>query len=176
MNTDRDREVRFKAWWHEHRGIFHRLARAYAATAEDQADLFQDMAVQLWRSLPGFREQCRPVTWIYRVCLNTAMGWQRGRRSRLAFATMEFDRIEHAPSEEPRPGWTHEKAELLARLYDGIRALAVDERTVILLSLDGLSYREIGEITGLTENHVGVALTRARQALAKKLKEVRDEL
>lgn len=176
MNSERGHEARFQDWWREHRGIFHRVARAYASTPEDQADLFQEMAVQLWRSLPGFKEQCRPSTWIYRVCLNTALGWQRGRRTRLALLTAEFDRVEHAVSEEPRPGWTQEKADLLERLYAGIRTLTPDERTVILLSLEGQSYREIGEITGLTENHVGVALTRARQALAEKLQEVRDEL
>jgi RNA polymerase sigma-70 factor (ECF subfamily) len=46
----------------------------------------------------------------------------------------------------------------------------------LILQLDGLSYREISEIAGLTENHVGVALTRVRKKLAKSLKEVRDEL
>lgn len=50
------------------------------------------------------------------------------------------------------------------------------DRALVLLSLDGLAYREIAEITGLTENHVGVALTRARQRLAELLKGVTDEL
>ena len=54
--------------------------------------------------------------------------------------------------------------------------LPAGERSLVLLSLDGLSYREIGELTGLKENHVGVVLTRARQKLAEELKEVRDEL
>jgi DNA-directed RNA polymerase specialized sigma24 family protein len=46
----------------------------------------------------------------------------------------------------------------------------------VLLSLDGLAYREIAEITGLNENQVGVALTRARKRLAQLLKGVTDEL
>jgi len=45
-----------------------------------------------------------------------------------------------------------------------------------LLALDGLSYREIAEVTGLSENHVGVALTRARAKLAERLEGVRNEL
>ncbi len=50
------------------------------------------------------------------------------------------------------------------------------ERALVLLSLDELTYREIAEITGLTENHVGVALTRARKRLATLMKGVTDEL
>ena len=44
------------------------------------------------------------------------------------------------------------------------------------LQLAKSGYREIGDLTGLTENHVGVALSRARQKLAASFKEVRDEL
>lgn len=176
MSSARAHEARFKVWLEEHRGIFHRIARAYAATEADQADLFQEMAAQLWRSLPGFREQCRPVTWVYRVCLNTALGWQRGQRRRNTLVARDGEPLEHARSAEPRPGWTQENEELLAQLYGRIRALPAGERSLVLLSLDGLSYREISELTGLKENHVGVVLTRARQKLADELKEVRDEL
>jgi RNA polymerase sigma-70 factor, ECF subfamily len=176
MIPDRAREAQFQTWLKEHRGIFHRIARAYAATAEDQADLFQEMAGQLWRSLPGFRGQCQAVTWIYRVCLNTALGWRRGSARRQAVVSVEAGAIDAAQSTEPRPGWTHEQEELLAKLYARIRALPVGERSLVLLSLDGLSYREIGELTGLKENHVGVVLTRARQKLTEELQEVRDEL
>ena len=176
MTADRQREVRFKDWLNEYRGIFHRIARAYGATREDQADLVQEMAAQLWRSVPGFRAQCQPVTWVYRVCLNTALGWRRDSARQHAFAALDRERIDLAPSEEPRPGWTHENDELLARLYAHIRELPPGERSLVLLSLDGLSYREISDLTGLTENHVGVTLSRARQKLTMALKEVRDEL
>lgn len=176
MNSTADREVRFQLWLREHRGIFHRITRAYTATAQDEADLLQEMLVQLWRSLPGFREQCQPVTWVYRVCLNTALGWRRGSdRRATAIALSETD-LEAVRSPEPRPGWTHENQELLDRLYICVRALPPGERSLVLLSLDGMSYREISELMGLTENHVGVVLTRARKKLTEQLKEVRDEL
>lgn len=174
MNSHR--ETLFLAWLEEHRGIFYRLSRAYTESAEDQADLAQEMAAQLWRSLPGFRQQCQPVTWVYRVCLNTALGWRRGAIHRPRPENRTHEAIEALVSAEPRPGWTHEQEELLVRLYDAIRQLPTGERSLVLLSLDGLSYREISELTGLTENHVGVALSRARQKLAVTLKEVSHEL
>ena len=80
------------------------------------------------------------------------------------------------PAPEPRPGWTAEQAELLEQLYAAIRSLSPAERMIVLLSLDGLSYREIGEVSGISENSVGVALTRARQKLTLMLEGVRNEL
>jgi RNA polymerase sigma-70 factor (ECF subfamily) len=50
------------------------------------------------------------------------------------------------------------------------------DRALVLLSLDGVAYRDVAEITGLTENHVGVALTRARKRLAALMKGIIDEL
>jgi RNA polymerase sigma-70 factor (ECF subfamily) len=175
MAKDLGRESRFAAWIAEHRGIFFKVARAYADDRTDQAELQQEMAVQLWRSLPYFREQCKPSTWLYRLCLNTALTWKRGQRRRennLDRAVAPDDLV----STEPRPGWTQEKTELLNALYRAIRELPANERSLVVLSLEGLSYREISEVTGLTETHVGVTLTRARRKLGEILKEVRNEL
>ena len=69
-----------------------------------------------------------------------------------------------------------EQAELLEELYAAIRELSPADRSLVLLSLEGLSYRDISEVTGFTENQVGVTLTRARGKLAERLKGVRHEL
>jgi RNA polymerase sigma-70 factor, ECF subfamily len=174
--TEHDRELRFKAWIAEYRGIFHKIARAYAPAARDHEELFHDMVVQLWRSLPGFREQCRPVTWIYRVCLNTALEWRRGQQRRRLARPEDIRRLDEVSADDRGPGWTHAQSELLDQLYAAIHALPPAERTTIVLSLEGLGYREISEITGLKENHVGVVLNRARTRLAESLKKVRHEL
>jgi len=50
-------------------------------------------------------------------------------------------------------------------LHSCIHALNEIDQTVVILSLDGLSYKEIVNITGLTENHIAVKMKRARKAL-----------
>lgn len=169
------RETRFTAWVTEHRGILHKIARAYAAEPADRADLLQEMALQLWRALPAFRQEAKPSTWIYGVCLNTALTWRRDERKRRSLTSGGWNLVE-SPSADPRPGWSQEEAELLHQLFHAIRELPPADRSLVVLALDGMSYREMGEITGLTENHVGVALTRARQKLAERLKGIRHEL
>jgi RNA polymerase sigma-70 factor (ECF subfamily) len=173
MQPDRDRL--FIDWTEAHRGIFFKIARAYAPEPADQADLVQGMLVQLWRTLANFRAQCQPSTWIYRVCLNTALTWRRDVHTRRERVIDGMD-INLAVSPDPRPGHAQEELELLARLYAAIRELPQVERTLIVLSLDGLSYREMSEISGLTENHVGVGLNRARRKLSELMKEVHHEL
>jgi RNA polymerase sigma-70 factor, ECF subfamily len=175
MSPAADRASVFQACLDTHRGIFVKVARAFAAAPVDVADLQQEMMLQFWIALPSFAQGAKQSTWVYRVCLNTALTWRRGRDRR----EQRFDRtadlgrvvVDHAS-----PAETTDQRELLDRLYAAIQALPEFDRALILLSLDGLAYREIAEVTGLTENHVGVALTRARQRLARYMKGVIDEL
>lgn len=165
-------ESRYTEWLREYRGILLKVARSFAATTVDQEELFQEMMLQLWRSLPRFQAQSKPSTWIYRVCLNTAQTWRRtAQRREYLTGPLPVD----AACEKPTPGVAQERGETLAALYAAIRSLGEADRALVLLLLDGQSYREISEITGLTENHVGVALTRVRKKLAEAMKEVRHE-
>jgi RNA polymerase sigma-70 factor (ECF subfamily) len=175
MMADSQRADRLTAWLEAHRAIPHKIARAYAQSPADQADLVQEMTLQLWRSAANFREEAKPSTWIYRVCLNTALSWRRDflRRERPLARETDLARIE-APTASPAE-WAGDR-ELLEKLYAAIRALPEFDRALVLLALDGLAYREMAEIAGLTENHVGVALNRARRRLAGLLKGVADEL
>ena len=47
-------------------------------------------------------------------------------------------------------------------------------RQVLVLSLEGLSHREIADVVGITENNVAVRLNRARTAVRERLKGGRD--
>ncbi len=175
MRTTADHESRFREWLGAHRGILAKVVHSFAGSAADAADLEQQMLLQLWLALPSFAGEAKPSTWIYRVCLNTAMTWRRGTRRRERHIDHAANPIEiAAPSATPAEHAGDR--ELLDRLYAAIRALPDFDRVLVLLSLDGLAYREIAEITGLTENHVGVTLTRARKRLAHYLEGIVNEL
>ena len=126
-------------------------------------------------SLPRYAGQAKPSTWIYRVCLNTALTWRRGvqRRKRRREPDADITRLA-ADAATPAEAAGHQ--DLVEQLYAALQAMAPSDRALVLLMLDGLAYREIAEVTGLTENNVGVALTRARKRLAALLKGVTDEL
>lgn len=175
MSSSAQRETLFTAWLQEHQGIVSKVARSFAPMPADRADLQQEMLLQLWTSLSSYAGKAKSSTWIYRVCLNTALTWRRGLERRDGRLEPNAD-ISSLPAGAASPADQAGDQEALDRLYTAIRGLPMFDRALMLLSLDGLAYGEIAEITGLTENHVGVSLTRARQRLVAQMKGLIDEL
>jgi RNA polymerase sigma-70 factor, ECF subfamily len=163
---DSERERIFSEWLSGHKGILFKVVHAYAVEHADRQDLFQEVAVQIWRSVDAFRGESSVPTWMYRVALNTAIAWTRKegkhQRGKEPFEGMEdLLTAESAEGRDPRVDWLYRK---IAQLND------VD-RSVALLLLDGFSYKEIATIVGLTESNVGVKINRIKAALAGKREE-----
>ena len=164
-------EALFRTWLHEYSGTVLKIARAYTLTAEECQDLAQEILLQLWRSLPQFEGRASASTWVYRVALNTALGWQRKEGRRRAHQQPLLE-----PEELPAAGLDsaeqlHQR-EVVERLYASIRQLPKADAALMLLYLEDLSYREIAEVLGISEGNVGVKLNRARKALGELMKEV----
>lgn len=169
--TDDELAKRFEEWIRNHGGIVLKVARAYTLGVEEREDLTQEILLQIWRSLPRFEGRSSPSTWCYRVALNTALGWRRreGRHRERHEPWLDTDVL---PAPGPPDLEGVQQRELVARLYDAIRRLPKADAALVLLYLDDLSYREMAEVTGLSESNVGVRLSRARTALGKLMKEV----
>ena len=166
--TDANREVLFKRWLEQHSGLVFKVANGFASDA-DQADLVQEILLQLWRSLPRFEGKAKESTWIYRVALNTALAWHRGENKRHA-AQVALPAIEELA--EPDDPIQREHEELVENLYAAIRRLPKVDAALVLLYLDDLSYREMAEVLGISESNVGVKLNRARKTLGDLMKKV----
>ncbi|RPE08468.1 sigma-70 family RNA polymerase sigma factor [Chitinophaga lutea] len=139
-----------------HQGIIYKICRLYRDSKEDREDLFQEIVYQLWKSLPGFSGQAAFTTWMYRVALTTAIAAYRKKQPRIVYPEVLPEQ-----SAGPPDNLGPEVLMLaLKRLNDG-------EKALIALYLEDLSYREIAEITGISENNVGVKLNRIKQKIAK---------
>jgi hypothetical protein len=64
-------ELQFRQWLGEHKGLLVKVVRSFAQGPADQDDLFQEILMQVWLSLPNFRENSRPTTM---KALGNAMG------------------------------------------------------------------------------------------------------
>jgi RNA polymerase sigma-70 factor, ECF subfamily len=148
--------------------------RSFAEAPHDQDDLFQDVLVNLWSSIPNYRGDAKVTTWIYRVAFNTAVVWQRGERRRQRRHAAFLN--EAAASTQPSPDDGRYDNELIERLYAAIRQLPKVDASLALMHLDGLSYQEMSEVLGISENYVGVKLTRIRQQLSGLMQGAFDEL
>jgi RNA polymerase sigma-70 factor (ECF subfamily) len=155
----------FDEWLSQHKGILFKIIRAYAFNPHDQEDLFQEISLQVWKSIPEFRNESKPSTWIYRVALYTATVWVRKEKTRPP--TQPLADVEHTLSVTNRP--RDERSECL---YQQIGQLDPIDRSVCLLLLDGFSYKEMAEMLGISESNVGVKVHRIKQHLIQESKEV----
>lgn len=166
---DSERDLIFGGWLAEHRGILFKVVHAYAFEHADRQDLFQEIALQVWRSVDAFRGESAARTWLFRVALNTAIAWTRKevrhRRGQQPFETWEgVLTTSSADGRDPRIEW----------LYRQIAQLKEVDRSVALLLLEGFSYKEIAGIVGITESNVGVKINRIKTALAVKRTEANE--
>jgi len=164
LDSERDRI--FNEWLASHKGILFKVVHAYAFEHADRQDLFQEIAVQVWRSVDAFRGDASVPTWMYRVALNTAIAWtrkeDRHQRGKQPFEVAQgLLTTASSGGPDPRVEW----------LYQQIAQLKDVDRSVALLMLDGFSYREIAAVVGITESNVGVKINRIKAALAAQLAE-----
>ena len=162
---EREQTWVFDDWLSSHKALFFKVVHAYAFTPSDRDDLFQEVAMQVWRSIPKFRGESAVTTWIYRVALYAAIEWSRHEKHHQT-GKQSIDGIEPTLVENMRPidarlGW----------LYEQIAHLDEIDRSLTLLMLDGFSYKEMAATLGITESNVGVKINRIKTCLARTLKE-----
>jgi len=165
--TPTERDACFERWMRDHIAILFRVANAFAEGA-DRHDLMQELMLAVWKCVPEFRGEAKPSTFIYRVSHNAAMTWKRTQRT----YRRKVEEFSALAATEPAAGPSAVERDALDRLYAAIHTLPELDRSLILLSLDGLSYREMAEIHGLSESNVGVRLNRIKARLTESLGEL----
>jgi RNA polymerase sigma-70 factor (ECF subfamily) len=132
--TVQEQEAIFRRWLNEHLGLMLKVVRGCAAVPPDQDDLFQDVLLQVWSSIPPFRGEAKETTWIYRVAFNTALAWRRGeRRRREGHET--FLKFDISPQVQPSHLDALPEQEIVAQLYAAIRQLPKMDASLALIGL-----------------------------------------
>ena len=164
MNST-EQNARFVEWARTYEAILWKIARSYAPAGEHEA-LHQDLLIALWHAAPLYRDEAKPSTFIYRVALNSALNWSRSRtRYGQRHVTLD-EKSAQAPARESGAG---ERERQVEQLYAALAALSEADRSIALLYLDELSYREIADVLGITESNVGVRLNRVKKRLMEHL-------
>jgi RNA polymerase sigma-70 factor (ECF subfamily) len=155
-------EEAFLSMIEKHQNIIHKVCHVYRDRKEDQEDLFQDIVLQLWKAYPDFRKESKVSTWMYRIALNTAIAVFRRNRVSLDYKASIPEKL--------HPTDSTTVSENQERMYRALRTLNQAEKAVITLYLEDFSYRQIAEITGMSENYVGVRINRIKKKLKNILK------
>ena len=154
----------FNQWIKRYKALLFKVVRAYTLNDDDASDLFQEIAIQVWKSVPNFRGESAVSTWLYRIALNTAIRWST-REKKHSGNKQDIDKSVHLIEFSVEP---HD--ERLDWLYYQIAQMNGIDKSLTLLLLDGYSYKEMAEMMGISESNVGVKIYRIKNQLIEKSK------
>lgn len=151
-----DKEKEFAQIVREHKRRIYTVCYIFSKDADEVADLFQEILINMWKGFPAFRGESTVSTWIWRVSLNTCINTSKKRRR---LDTIPLN-VNINPYED-----VDEDALQIRQLYERINRLGLVDRSIILMWLENLSYEEIGAILGISVKNVSVKLVRIREKL-----------
>jgi RNA polymerase sigma-70 factor (ECF subfamily) len=154
------------------------LARWLMRNQEDAEDMVQESYLRAFRFFSSFHEGKNCRAWFLRIVRNTCYNGLSARNLKQKQVPLDSESDEIADTSPLPPANLSKKAAAEA-VREAIAALPVDFREVVVLrELEGLSYKEISEVSGVPIGTVMSRLARARHQLYLILadRKVRDQL
>ncbi|WP_019953372.1 RNA polymerase sigma factor [Yoonia vestfoldensis] len=144
-----------------------RFACGLTGAADQADDLVQISIEKALRNLDSFAVGTRMDAWMFRIIRNTWIDMIRARRNTVAYDTEAADTIIGSDGRTTTEARLH-----LAEVRRAMQGLPDDQRIVLMLvCVEGMRYREVAEMLDIPEGTVMSRLSRARLALADKLKD-----
>ncbi|NVB78587.1 MAG: sigma-70 family RNA polymerase sigma factor [Kofleriaceae bacterium] len=158
-----------------HDEFYHRFRRQVAGNLyrvlgdrSDLEDLVQEVFVIAFRGLSRFRGDARLSTWLYRICVNVALGRIRTRKRRpnaIGVADLDSTSVDPSLTERPEtPEKSLERRQDRERVYRALEMLAPKKRVVLFLhEIEGLDLKEIAYVVDSNPVTVRTRLFYARR-------------
>ncbi len=161
----KEKEQQFLSLMQQHKDQVYRICWGFSKRGAEVEDLFQEVMLRLWKNMEGFRGEAQFSTWIYRITVNTCIYWKKKHQSK------NWEDLATSPeiATQGNAETTMLINERVLQLKAAIQQLNKLDKTIALLLLEELSYKEIAAVTGLQVNNVGVKISRIKSKLKKML-------
>ncbi|GAB1472685.1 RNA polymerase sigma factor [Bacteroidota bacterium] len=160
-------EKKFLKIYSGYRHAIYRICYGYVYDKELVEDLFQEIMLNIWNSIEKFRGDSSAETWAYRVAVNTALLFNKKIKKERIVKSVKEPSLSYPDTSDMEA--IKEKELKLDKLASSISVLEKEERIIITLILEGLTYDQVSEIVGITPNYVGVKVNRIKKQLYKDL-------
>lgn len=143
--------------------------------AEESQDIVQEVFLQVYRSIADFRGDASLITWLQHITVNRCLNWKRRWARRFKWMHISTDDPDAPPDVEPEsdlpsPEARVSNAQTRQQIDSALRKLPEQARTIFVLrELEGLSYEEIADATGIKLGTVRSRLFHARKRLKELL-------
>ena len=152
-----DLEQEFTRIAREYKDTIYMVCYMFSQNTAEVDDLYQEILINMWRSLPSFEGRSSLKTWIWRLSLNTCISYDRKRSSKGKALPLDMQINLYED--------TDHDSKQIKMLHERINRLGVFDRAIIMLWLENMPYEEIGAIVGISAKNVGVRLVRIREQL-----------
>jgi RNA polymerase sigma factor (sigma-70 family) len=145
----------------EHDSMIQRIASSYETRTHLAQELVQDIYFAIWRALPAYRGDAALRTFVARIATNRAV--THVARALRVPPSSELDESIPAPGVGPEAQAI--ASDRAATLLVAVRCLPLALRQTALLTLEGLTPKEIGDVLGVSTNAVAIRMSRAKALL-----------
>jgi len=152
---------------------------SFVPNKEDAEDIAQEVFVEVYNSIKKFKGDSKLSTWIYRISVNKSLEFIRKKSTKKRFGFMQSITGGNIPvdkssyfTEFNHPGIQLENKEKSELLFNAINKLPEAQKVVFTLhKVDGMSYKEVSEVTEKSVSSIESLLFRAKKNLQKILTE-----
>ncbi len=156
----------------DNKRILYKVISIYCQDKDDRKDLEQEIIIQLWKSLKTFDGNYKLSTWIYKVAINVSISFYRKDVTRKSRTTPITESIFQEFEDRQHDEELNQNRKIL---HDFINRLSDFNKEIIILYLEDLSYKEIGEIVGISESHVGTKINRIKTVLKNNFNQIKQD-
>lgn len=162
-------ESALRAIWTQHAPRIDALVRRLVGDPDQAADVAQEVWIQIFRALPGYRGDSQFSTWAHRIAVNRTLNALRSLR-RVSAAEVE---IEEDSSMVEHDG---DRSMLAQTIDEAVQKLSPGARHVFVLhDVEGYTHEEIATELGITSGGSKSQLFKARAKLRRLLAPLMDE-
>ena len=168
---------KFRLLVEKHQSMVFRTCMGFLHDKDDADDLTQDIFIQAYQSLNGFREESSFSTWIYRIAVNASLNRVRKKAGNPILHRIDsfFQPVQGKDLLSPFLDTVNPESILISQennkwVQNALDSLPENQRIAIVLSkYDDLPQKEIAEIMKTTEGAVEALIQRAKANLRIKL-------
>jgi RNA polymerase sigma-70 factor (ECF subfamily) len=167
----------FEALYRLYNNRIYNFAKQVTGSAEDAGDVVQDTFVRAWHALPGMRSDSALGAWLHRIALNRSHDLMHKKRRELGTSLdaapldgdVESVQIQIA-ADAPSPEEALVAGEVQSAVRRAVDSLKPEHRLVVTMHhFEGMDVASIASVLGISRGTVMSRLSRAREALRRKL-------
>jgi RNA polymerase sigma-70 factor (ECF subfamily) len=162
--------VAFTTLVNRHKDLVFTIAMNITRNREDAEEVAQDVFLNAFRKLDGFRKEASLATWLYRIAYNESIS--KVRKKKIITMDLEEDVMDIIPDEDLQEDFAGldeiQRKQVVTKILDKLPE--IDRVLVTLFYLENLPVAEITGVTGLGESNVKVRLHRVRKKIYQDLK------